>query len=126
MRPVASNDLVYFYRLYRDPEVMKYFAYSVPSRISEIRTRVKSLAQRWEEKKFSWFVVFSKSTGSFIGACGLGVRENGKSEFAYLIKSEHWGKGHATEMVNALVRKNKITVLNIQIRLHMHLHQIRY
>ena len=113
MKPLSADTELCFFLLFRDHEVMKYFG-SGPKEIADIKKRVKSVKQRWLSNKFSWFVVFSRQTGSFIGACGNGEREdNGRSEFAYLILPEHWGNKYATEMVNALVRRNKVTVLII-------------
>lgn len=49
------------------------------------------------------FLVNCAQTGSVIGAAGCGIMEDNDLEVGYWIGEPHWGKGYATEAVQAVI-----------------------
>ena len=55
---------------------------------------------------FGMWLVFEKDSGKLIGRAGLEYREpcrEGEAELGYLITPEHWRKGYATEVCQAIL-----------------------
>lgn len=52
-----------------------------------------------------YFVAFLKGCEEVMGTCSLGLENAQAQEYSigYTIKKEHWGKGYAGEMVQALI-----------------------
>ncbi len=76
------------------------FPYPIESAIGWIQ-----MHQGWFDEDIRYeFAITSKSSGTLIGAVGLGnnkVWHNG--EIGYWIGEEHWGCGYATEAVKAVI-----------------------
>jgi RimJ/RimL family protein N-acetyltransferase len=45
-----------------------------------------------------------KPQGSYIGGCGVHLRENGEFELGYWIGKPYWGNGYATEAARAVMK----------------------
>jgi [ribosomal protein S5]-alanine N-acetyltransferase len=50
------------------------------------------------------FGVTLKAGGTYIGGCGVHLRENEEFELGYWIGKPHWGHGYATEAAGAVTR----------------------
>jgi RimJ/RimL family protein N-acetyltransferase len=89
--------------IYAKPEVMQYIPGGVWSReqTSRILARMRELDL---EQGFGFYPIVVKASGKVIGHSGLGYLEkSGEVEVAYVLDSPYWGKGYASEAVNALL-----------------------
>jgi RimJ/RimL family protein N-acetyltransferase len=62
--------------------------------------------RHWQERSFGPWVFFETATGVFVGRGGLRVATiAGREcvEVLYAVRSDAWGKGHATEMARLAV-----------------------
>ena len=81
----------------------------VDANIDETRATIQALentmAANDETHLLFAYLIFFRETGEFLGSTGVWSpsRWFGWPEIAYSVKIEAWGKGYATEAVNALV-----------------------
>ena len=110
LRHLESDDLEPLYALYRDPEIRQY--YPDGTRTLEETKREIDWFLRGHPENFDlglWATI-EKSTGAFLGRCGLLPWQiDGKSEveLAFLIKKERWREGLASEAARGIVRYAK-------------------
>jgi len=108
IRPFNQDDLAECYALMQDEELFKYLDWKVTS-IETFKGTFKWWIDLYEtncDGDFKYnFAVFLKDSNKFIGWGGFGVIDcfYADKEIYYLIGKEYWGKGYATEMMEALL-----------------------
>ena len=107
LRRLALADAADLYRIYSDPETMKFMG-KAPDSVEEERDHIRShIAHHYEKYGVGLWATVLKENNRFIGRCGLmrkqieGVEE---VEIAYLLDREYWGKGLATEAAEAILK----------------------
>lgn len=104
-RHLAPGDLNDLAALHSDPEVMRF--------LGGVRTRdasweiLQRIRRSYGENRYGLYATALKADGRFVGRCGfIHWNINGVSEVevAYALVADQWGKGLATEAVQALVR----------------------
>jgi ribosomal-protein-alanine N-acetyltransferase len=73
----------------------------------EAREKIQKRMELFDRLKLGKFPVFLKSTGEFIGTCGMEPFElDGRSEveLGYRLCLKHWGCGYAPEAAGAILR----------------------
>jgi RimJ/RimL family protein N-acetyltransferase len=111
LRKLRQSDFAELYAMFNDPLVMKHY----PRMRDEKGTQewIDLVLEDYAQRGHSFWAVERKSTGEFVGQCGLllqnvdGVAE---IEVGYLFKSAHWHRGYATEAARA-VRDYAFTTL---------------
>jgi [ribosomal protein S5]-alanine N-acetyltransferase len=84
-----------------DPECIEFFptaAFKTPA--DRAGFWIGKQLDRYKEKRYGLQALIAKSTGEFIGQCGLLLQEvncRPELEVGYHIMREHWGKGYAIE-----------------------------
>lgn len=106
MRHLELADLDDLYRLYRDPEIRRYFPEGTLT-YAETRQELEwFLHGHPRHPELGLWATIEKETGQFIGRCGLlpwvldGVPE---VEVAYLLAKETWGRGLGSEAAQAVL-----------------------
>jgi [ribosomal protein S5]-alanine N-acetyltransferase len=106
LRNLVLADAADLYRIYSDPETMKFMG-KAPDSVAEERSHIQShIAHHYEKYGVGLWATVLKENNRLIGRCGLmrkqieGVEE---VEIAYLLDREYWGKGLATEAAEAIV-----------------------
>jgi RimJ/RimL family protein N-acetyltransferase len=90
--------------LYSDPIVMQKYNRGVPRDSALTKTRVYVWTYRWaHHDPFSMYSISDKITGEFIGCIGIQYSEPGETELDYCLHHKFWGKGYATEAVDAIL-----------------------
>jgi RimJ/RimL family protein N-acetyltransferase len=100
--------------MFADKRVMRYYP-RIKSRDETVGWIEWNLSS-YKQHGFGLWVVELKSTGEFLGECGLVVQEVDGSreiELGYSIKRSHWGKGFAPEVAIA-VRDHGFEVLGFR------------
>jgi RimJ/RimL family protein N-acetyltransferase len=101
-RKIVQSDLDSLCRILCDEETMRYYP-KVMTR-EEAQGWLDKILTRYEEFGYAFWAWELKSSGEFVGQCGLlpqvvdGVLE---MEVGYLFVREHWHKGYATEAARA-------------------------
>lgn len=95
LRHFTLEDLGDLFRLYSDPEVMKYLSLRT---IEQTQASLQKHIKQWLEYNFGMWAVIDKQSGIMIGRCGLGFLENTPEvELGYVFDKDYWNKGLATE-----------------------------
>ncbi|MBI3259802.1 MAG: GNAT family N-acetyltransferase [Ignavibacteriae bacterium] len=104
LRNWEKSDIAPFVQMNSDPKVMKYF----PGLMSSDQTLqfMERIKLHFEEYNYGLFAVDEKSTGEFIGFIGFSHPRFESFftpcvEIGWRLRSEHWGKGLATEGAKA-------------------------
>ena len=95
LRHFTLEDLGDLFRLYSDPEVMKYLSLRTSE---QTQASLHKHITQWLEYNFGMWAVIYKQSGIMIGRCGLSFLENTRDvELGDLFDKDYWNKGLATE-----------------------------
>lgn len=101
------EDAADLYRIYSDPETMRFMG-KAPASVEEERGNILShVANHYDLRGVGLWATILKGRGELIGRCGLMRKLIGGAEeveIAYLLGREYWGKGLATEAAEAILR----------------------
>ena len=104
IRLLREDDLDGLYRIYGDPEAMRYVGSTgqARSRDQTARNLTQFIADR-EKNGYGLWATDLRESGEMIGMCGLlPVEGIGPDiEVVYVLEQPAWGKGYATEMARA-------------------------
>lgn len=99
LRPLRVADVDAFVALHADERVNRFVGSYSPQRALE---RLASIERQWAERGHGLCAVESKSSGEFIGRCGLQYWERfDEVELGWTLRAESWGHGYATEAARA-------------------------
>jgi ribosomal-protein-alanine N-acetyltransferase len=105
LRKLVLDDAEALYRIYHEPEVLKYFTHGPPESIDAERQGIERHLGHYERHGFGLWATVLRDSGELIGRCGLlsqqvdGVEE---IEVAYLLSPRFWGRGLASEAARAV------------------------
>lgn len=105
LRPYRAADVAAMFRVFGDPEVMRYSMSGADPSVEATQARIRKLMDHQEQFGFSLWVVEDRATGEIFGDCGLKQLEEGPEiEVGYRLARPYWGRGYATEAAAASVR----------------------
>ncbi|MFE7133128.1 GNAT family N-acetyltransferase [Streptomyces sp. NPDC057638] len=99
LRPLSLADVDAFVALHTDQRVNRFVgAYSS----EQARERLAGIERQWSERGHGLCAVELRSTGEFVGRCGLNFWEPlDEVELGWTFRAEVWGQGYATEAARA-------------------------
>lgn len=105
LRPFEEKDIEPTYQMNLDAIVSKYTGDGGVVSYHEIERRIReNIFGDYKKYGYGRMAIELKSTGEFIGFCGLKYLEDIKEvDLGYRLKSTHWNKGYATESCHAIV-----------------------
>ncbi len=103
-------------RIYGDPDVVRYIGNSLVVDVEDQRARLQRALDRWDfsSGRYGSWAVLEKASGELVGAALLKPLPVSNSQLAVLsddveigwhVAKRHWGRGIATEMGRALLRR---------------------
>ena len=96
LRQFTPDDLDALYRIYSDPETMKYLG-GVRTR-EATETVINTMIKSWEENNFGMWALVHKIDRKMIGRCGLRFLEKTPEvQLGYALDKVYWNQGLATE-----------------------------
>ena len=96
LRQFTPDDLDDLYRIYSDPETMKYLG-GVRTR-EATETAINTMIKSWEENNFGMWALVHKIDRKMIGRCGLRFLEKTPEvQLGYALDKVYWNQGLATE-----------------------------
>jgi [ribosomal protein S5]-alanine N-acetyltransferase len=101
-----DKDIVDFFVLRSDPEVMKYIPRKVATEHQEVIDLINAGNEGYERGEMMNLAMILKESKQFIGAVGL-YRinwDNHRSEIGYILNPLHSGKGYVQEACTALIK----------------------
>jgi len=102
LRPLTLADADDYFGIVGDPLAMRYYPQIRDRAYAE--QRIAAALERYARGEHDFWAVTLKSSGEFLGVCGLkvqiveGAPEN---EIGYLFLARHWHHGYATEAASA-------------------------
>lgn len=103
MRPLVETDFDDLFRLFSDPEVMRFVGRGVRT-AAETRQRLDTMIGHWKRHGFGLWALIHKADSQFVGRCGFGILHSGEdAELAYTLLKPYWGQGLATEAARKAV-----------------------
>lgn len=106
LRHLVLDDLNDLFKLYRDPEIRKYFPEGVLSYEDTKDELEWFLNGHPKHPELGLWATIHKETGKFIGRCGLlpwDIEGQHETEIAYLLDKEFWHQGLATEAAHGIM-----------------------
>lgn len=106
LREFAPEDFPAVHALFSCPQVMR-FSVSGPLTPTQSRERLDDFLRAYAEHGFGKWAIVLRATGEVIGGCGPALTviddEGGlpARELGYRLRTEHWGRGLATEAAGA-------------------------
>jgi RimJ/RimL family protein N-acetyltransferase len=104
-RPLAETDFADLRALHRDERVVAAF-HAAPNSDEETRDFLNRKLAHWRDHGFGIWM-FRDEDGEFVGRCGIHrwqFEDLDGVELGYIVRSDLWGQGYATEMGLAVMR----------------------
>ena len=104
-RQIEPDDWGFFLSLYLDPDVMGHVS-DLESEVV-IRNKFESRLLEWNKKSKHWLsiLIAVRDYTSLVGIIGLKPNiENDEFELGYILSKGSWGKGYASESVEAMLQ----------------------
>jgi len=103
LRPFNENDIDSVFAMRRDADVMRFIREPQTSP-AEAESWINLISSRWENEKIGFCAVIEKSSGKFVGWCGLWrLKETDEIEVGYALVKECRGLGYASEAAGAFL-----------------------
>jgi ribosomal-protein-alanine N-acetyltransferase len=107
LRCFTPDDAADNYRIYTDPDNMRFMGRQPDSVEFERYHLQRHIANYYERHGFGLWAVVLKENGRLVGRCGFlyqPVADGQEVEVTYLIDRPYWGRGLATEAAGATLR----------------------
>lgn len=103
LRPPKTSDADDFVRLLNDFEVSRYLSHvPYPYDRGDAETWINKTRQGWQAGNAASFAITERNTGTVLGAVGVHQSEDG-NELGYWLGKAFWGRGYASEAIQAIV-----------------------
>jgi ribosomal-protein-alanine N-acetyltransferase len=105
LREFNPADASLFYELNSDPEVVRYVGEPVLKNSAEALVIMEErIFPQYEKYNLGRWAVELKSTGGFLGWCGIKfIEEKEEFDLGYRFSQKHWRKGYGTESAKAVL-----------------------
>ena len=117
LRRFSVDDAEALMELESDPEILRYVGRKPLADLDAYRQHIQSRLLPYDSRPegYGGWVILEKASGDFLGGCSLKPALDSRSavemgfgaeeiEVGYGLRRRSWGKGYATELVQALVR----------------------
>ena len=105
LRELREEDAAAAFRLFSDPEVMRYVGKAVNVDIAEALTFVRTSRDQYPARAGVRWAITLREDDQLIGSCGHWrlMKEHRRSEIGYDLLRSHWGRGLMAEALHAIL-----------------------
>ncbi|MEW4283331.1 GNAT family N-acetyltransferase [Priestia koreensis] len=105
LRELVEQDAPALYDYFSDKHVLAYYGMEPLQSLHEAKAMIENFNAMVEKKQGMRLAIVEKESGETIGTCGFHnyAPRHKRAEIGYELAPSHWGKGLATEAVEALV-----------------------
>jgi RimJ/RimL family protein N-acetyltransferase len=103
VRPQAADARSIFERYSSDPDVTRYLGWPRHLSTAETGAFLTFSAAQWEQWPAGPYLIRARETGQLLGGTGFGFEAPERAVTGYVLAKDAWGKGFATEALNAMV-----------------------
>ncbi len=105
LRPLRETDAPILHRIYQMKGVLAYFPTTVPPPLEKVGRWIASQEKHWLEHGYGNWGITPQGATEIVGWAGLQfLPELDETEVGFLLSSEYWGKGYATEAALAALQ----------------------
>jgi RimJ/RimL family protein N-acetyltransferase len=101
--PRATDAEAIFERYASDPEVTRFLGWPRHRSVEETRAFLEFSAAEWARWPAGPYVIRSRDDGALLGGTGLAFEDSAQAMTGYVLAKDAWGKGYATEALQAMV-----------------------
>lgn len=102
LRSFQDSDLEPYYEMMADPDITRYLVPGEPMAPRDAWRSIAGMAGHWILRGHGQWALEEKSSGQFVGRCGVIEPEGWPSkEIGWVLHKKAWGKGYATEAAKA-------------------------
>jgi RimJ/RimL family protein N-acetyltransferase len=101
--PAAGDAPSIFERYASDADVTRFLGWRQHQSLSETEKFLDFSAREWKRAPAGPYLIRSRQDASLLGATGLSVQDSGEAVTGYVLAKDAWGKGYATEALQAMV-----------------------
>ena len=101
--PVAADADLVFQRYASDDDVTKYLGWPTHRTVADTQGFLAFSALQWEREGAGPYLIWARADGQLLGSTGLGLEPGGQAITGYVLATDAWGKGYATEALTAIV-----------------------
>jgi RimJ/RimL family protein N-acetyltransferase len=117
--PTAADADAVFERYASDPDVTKYLGWPRHQSVADTRRFLAFSAVEWERWPAGPYLIRARSDDRLLGSTGLGFERSDEAITGYVLAKDAWGKGYATEALEAMVEvSRRINVVRIYALCH--------
>jgi RimJ/RimL family protein N-acetyltransferase len=104
LRPPSPNDVPALFAIYHDPATMAYWSRPPMTDPSEAEDLIAEIERHAAADTLLQWIIARREDDLAIGSCTLFrfEREHRRAEIGYILRRDHWGRGLATEALEAL------------------------
>jgi ribosomal-protein-alanine N-acetyltransferase len=105
LRGLREEDAPAVFRIYGDPEVIRYWSSPAHTDVSESVSLIEETLKHYESRTMLEWGAVLRETGEVIGTCTLLNIDisHRRAEIGYAFAREFWGKGYASETVELAI-----------------------
>ncbi len=101
--PVAEDADLVFERYASDEDVTRYLGWPRHRTVADTQAFLAFSAVQWEREGAGPYLIWARTDGRLLGSTGLGVEPHGQAITGYVLATDAWGHGYATEALTAVV-----------------------
>lgn len=101
--PVAADAEAVFRRYASDADVTRYLGWPTHRTVADTQGFLAFSAVQWEREGAGPYLIWARADGQLLGSTGLGLEPGGQAITGYVLATDAWGKGYATEALTAVV-----------------------
>ncbi len=102
-RPELTDARAIFDRYASDPEVTRYLGWPRHRTVDETKAFLQFSDAEWQRWPAGPYLIFSRADGQLLGSTGLGFETAQDAMTGYVLATDAWGKGYATEALAAMI-----------------------
>ena len=106
-RPRPDDAAAIFARYASVPEVTRYMSFPRHVAIDQTRAFLDFCDDEWRRWPAGPYLIESRADGRLLGGTGFAFETHYRASTGYVFARDAWGKGYATEAVNAIVEIGK-------------------
>jgi RimJ/RimL family protein N-acetyltransferase len=102
-RPAPSDVQEIFDRYASDADVVTYLSFPRHRTIADTHTFLSISDREWAECPAGAYLIRERTSGTLLGGTGLSFETRWRAMTGYVLAKDSWGKGYATEALEAMV-----------------------
>lgn len=105
LRELTLLDAETMFDYFEKESVIRYFGLDSFQNMDQVKNTIQMFRQRYEEGTVIRWGIELKGTGQLIGTCGFHLinQNHSRAEIGYELDDTYWGKGYASEALQAIV-----------------------